>query len=244
MVPRSYPSRENINNALLIAHRGAHCNRKGILENTMAAFEQAEKAGCWGIEFDVHQTKDKVFVVNHDPTLHRLWNKPVDIRELTFEELRQIAPGVPTLPEVIRRFSNSMHLLIELKHTVHDEALLQDVLQPIVPCKDFHFLALDPVIYQSISSFPKRSQLLVAVHNNMSNYCKISLDEGFGGVLGNYVLLTNSRIKQLKEADQLYGVGFVETKNGLFRELNRGIAWLFTNNAEKIGRFLRDLQRE
>lgn len=244
LIHRPRPSGANNQSALLIAHRGAHANKQGIFENTMEAFELAEKAGCWGIEFDIHQTKDMVFVVNHDPTLTRLWNQPASIAELTFDELRQLEPKVPMLSEVVSRFAGKMHLFIELKTPIQNEIILKESLKDLIPCQDFHLLSLDPEIFKTVSSFPKKSQLLVAVHNNMDTFCKMSLKEGFGGVLGSYVLLTKKRIRQLKDAKQHYGVGFIDSRNGLYRELNRGVSWLFTNKAGEVGSYIRDLQKE
>ncbi|HAT9008000.1 TPA: glycerophosphodiester phosphodiesterase, partial [Legionella pneumophila subsp. pneumophila] len=41
---------------------------------------------------------------------------------------------------------------------------------------------------------------------------------------------------------QHFGVGFVDSKNSLYRELNRGVKWLFTNEAININQYLNDLK--
>src|SRR5690606_21631589 len=94
LIPRCKPVTQVVHDALLIAHRGAHNNDYGIFENTNEAFRLAREAGCWGIELDVHATADGVFVVNHDPTLKRLWNHNVAIADLSFNELRSLVPNV------------------------------------------------------------------------------------------------------------------------------------------------------
>lgn len=242
VIPRFKPESENINSALVIAHRGAHNNARGIIENTLDAFQIAKETGCWGIELDVHLTKDKVLVVNHDPTLNRLWNKDIAIGELTFSELRTLELRIPTLYEVVSQYGNSMHLFIELKTAVEDEKILVQALQNLTPCKDYHLLTLQESTFKALSCFPKQSLLLVAVHNNVKKFCELSVREGYGGVLGNYLLLTNKVLKFLQDANQHFGVGFVDSKNSLYRELNRGIKWLFTNQAMKINQYLHDLK--
>ena len=42
------------------------------------------------------------------------------------------------------------------------------------------------------------------------------------------------KIKRLRKAQQEIGVGFVDSKLSLYREVNRGIEWIFTNQAAKI----------
>ena len=241
-IPRGKPYPEKINNAHLIAHRGAHNNEKGLFENTREAFRLAKKAGCWGIELDVHSTADKVLVVNHDPTLKRLWGHDVAIAHLTFSGLRSLIPQIPSLAEVVAEFGKQMHLFIELKTHLPEEDILVQNLQSLEPCKDYHLLSLDPGIFSSLFQFPPQALLLVAVHNNVKTFCDLSIKNNYGGVMGNYLLLTNNRLQQLNTAQQSSGVGFVNSKNSLYRELNRGVKWLFTDQALAICHYLHQLK--
>ncbi|CEG59068.1 glycerophosphodiester phosphodiesterase [Legionella fallonii] len=236
--PRKKPNIADINEVRLIAHRGAHNNPAGIFENTMEAFRLAKKAGCWGIELDVHVTADNVLVVNHDPTLNRLWRQNVAINDLTFSAIRSLAPQIPSLAEVIAEFGGQMHLLIELKNPLQDEAILVQTLQHLSPVTDYHLLTLTPEIFNSLTQFPHKSLLLVPVHNNVKAFCDLSIKNNYGGVMGSYLLLTNERIRQLTEAYQVLGVGFVDSKNSLWREINRGVKWIFTNQAVVVAHYL------
>ena len=56
---------------LIIAHRGASGYAP---ENTMAAFELAERLGADFIEFDVRMSKDGELVIIHDETVDRTTN--------------------------------------------------------------------------------------------------------------------------------------------------------------------------
>lgn len=241
-IPRRKPLIDDIDKAQLIAHRGAFNNSQGIFENTHEAFRLANKAGCWGIELDVHATADGVLVVNHDATLNRLWGQKAAISDLTFSELRVLVPGVPSLEEVVTEYGSQMHLFIELKSPFQDEEALVQALHNLIPCANYHLLSLEPLIFKSLSQFPKQALLLVAVHNNVKAFCDLSIKENYGGVMGNYLLLTDKRIQQLKEAHQSTGVGFVDSKNSLFRELNRGNHWIFTNQAVAVSNYLQQLR--
>lgn len=242
MTPRRGPSPCLAQNARLIAHRGAHDSKRGIHENTLEAFQRAMDLGCWGIELDVHATRDGVLVVHHDPTLERLWQKDLRIAELDYKALKRHAPRVPALAEVVERFSAGMHLFIELKSPFNAEEILYKTLKHLTPCADYHLLSLDAPLFKTLTLFPAEAKLLVPWHNNVEQFVKESLQQPYGGVLGHYLLLTHSKINRLKAAQQQVGVGFIDSKFSLYRELNRGMEWIFTNNALPMSVLLNKLQ--
>lgn len=95
-------------------------------ENTIPAFEAAIEDGCDVIELDVQLTKDDVVVVAHDPSLKRTAGIDKRIRDLTYDELRQIDVGsffsdafsrtrVPALEDVLKLCSGKTDLNIEIK---------------------------------------------------------------------------------------------------------------------------------
>ena len=68
---------------LCVAHRGCHWN---CFENTVQAFEAAAKGDFFGIEMDIHLTKDKKWIIHHDPDFLSNGVKHV-IKEELFEDL-------------------------------------------------------------------------------------------------------------------------------------------------------------
>ncbi len=77
----------NKGNVQIVAHRGL----SGIEpENTVAAFIAAGNRSYFGIECDVHVTKDEKFVVIHDVTTGRVAAMDVNVEESTFEEVRKV----------------------------------------------------------------------------------------------------------------------------------------------------------
>jgi glycerophosphoryl diester phosphodiesterase len=230
-LPRFSPTTAQIKQAKIVAHRGAHDHLIGIQENTISAFQRALDIGCWGVELDVHQTIDKILIVNHDPDLKRLWNKSFTINKTHFKTLRKACEKLPSLDEVITQFGKKIHLFIEIKAPFYAYDALEKALQPLKPAIDYHLICLDAQQLSQLTQFPKRCLLLVPVHNNVRKFVQLSLREKFGGVLGNYLLLRKKSIKTLNKASQIAGVGFVDSRNSLYRELNRGLSYLFTNNA-------------
>jgi glycerophosphoryl diester phosphodiesterase len=240
-IPRKKPTACAAVKSKLIAHRGAHNKAKGIFENTMEAFVEAERLGCFGVELDVHATNDNVIVVNHDPTLERIWGHAVSINQLSFEALRALEPSIPTLEEVLNRFGNSMHWFIEVKTPFHAEDALFETLKNLTPSKDYHLLSLEEPFFASLQHFPKEALLLVPVHNNVASFCSLCLEKDYAGVLGNYLLLTDKKIQSLLNAGKDVGVGFVNSKFSLYRELSRNIPWIFSDNVEEVRSYLNEL---
>ena len=78
---------ENKGNVKMIAHRGV----SGLeLENTCPAFVAAGVKSYYGIETDVHVTKDGKIIVFHDDNLQRLTGIDKIIEECNFDDLRAI----------------------------------------------------------------------------------------------------------------------------------------------------------
>jgi glycerophosphoryl diester phosphodiesterase len=100
------------------AHRGLW-TKDGAPENSIPAFLAAVERG-YGIELDVHLTKDKQLVVIHDSSLQRTVGAEGKIEEMTLSELRGYTllgsdTGIPTLDEVLSLVDGKVPLLIELK---------------------------------------------------------------------------------------------------------------------------------
>lgn len=237
-MPRKKPSATALSQVRLIAHRGAHNKKMHCIENTHAAFALAKELGCWGIELDVHATADGVLVVNHDDTLKRLWGIDQSIGSLSAKTLRQLAPFVPTLDEVVLRYGKMMHLFIEIKAPFDALSALRLSLQSLTPAVDYHLLSLDEPLLASLSEFPLPSRLLVANYNNTQRFCDMSLQKHYGGVLGHYLLFTKTQIKKLRHANQQLGVGFVNSKGSLYREVGRQLTWLFSDNVNVVSSYL------
>ena len=151
-------AREEPPKILLTAHRGdsVHCP-----ENTMAAFQAAADAGADGIELDIQETQDHVFVVCHDQNLSRTAGMNRNISDLRYEELRRLDAGswfsgqfcgqcIPTLEEVLQfGRENQLYLNIEIKGSLSSgaESALASLLRRcrmedhcILACQDYRML--------------------------------------------------------------------------------------------------------
>jgi glycerophosphoryl diester phosphodiesterase len=92
----------------------------------MAAFDEALRQGCDGIEMDLQLSLDGVPVVYHDRTLAKAGGGRRRIAQLPLRELVRLDAGshfdksfagehIPTLERVLRRYAGRTRLLLELK---------------------------------------------------------------------------------------------------------------------------------
>lgn len=74
-------------NTKMVAHMGA----KGLeTENTIAAYIASGNRSFWGIETDVHVTRDKKIIATHDDNAKRVSGVDIVIEDTDFEVLRKI----------------------------------------------------------------------------------------------------------------------------------------------------------
>lgn len=85
ILPYSYRDNRYQSNLNWIAHRG---NNIEYPENSLPAFQNVKRH--WGIETDIHLTKDGKWVVMHDETVDRTTNGTGKITEMTLEEFRAL----------------------------------------------------------------------------------------------------------------------------------------------------------
>lgn len=117
----------------MYAHRGLHNMNpalrklrgiKGIHEgdfpeNSYAAIKRAADLG-YGIEFDVHLTKDDIPVVFHDDTLNRMCGVKGNLRDYTYDELQQFnllgtGEKIPSFADILKMVDGRVPLIIEYK---------------------------------------------------------------------------------------------------------------------------------
>ena len=101
------------------AHRGLHNAQNGVPENSMPAFRRAVEQG-YGIELDVHLSKDGKLVVEHDDTLRRTCGVDLRIEDTDWSTLQTLTlegtdRRLPLLEEVFALVDGRVPLLIEAK---------------------------------------------------------------------------------------------------------------------------------
>lgn len=100
------------------AHRGFH-HKPYVAENSMTAFRRAVTEE-FGIELDVHLTKDRKLAVIHDSSLWRTCGMNLNIEDITLEEARiyfleKSEDVIPSFEEVLAEVAGKVPMVIEIK---------------------------------------------------------------------------------------------------------------------------------
>ena len=111
------------NSIKIAAHRGFwDCEGSGYMENTIASLREAQNAGLWGSEFDIHLTKDDQIVVHHDRHIEGTDIQTTDLAPLREYTLKN-GEKMPTLDEYLEQGAkcSTTVLVLEFK-SQYDEA--------------------------------------------------------------------------------------------------------------------------
>ncbi len=244
LLPRRRPSLQVMQNCKIISHRGEHDNRQ-IRENTMAAFARVAAAGGWGIEFDVRWTRDLQPVVIHDSGAARVFGIDLEVATVDLHDLRQQVPEIPTLEEVVACFGGNTHLMVELKRDQLGEVAsradrLREIFSALTAGEDYHFLALQLDLFKLVE-FAGAQACLPVAELNLGAFSREVFTSDLAGVCGQYLLLSRALIRRHHSQGQKLGTGFIASRFCFYRELNRGVDWIFTNHALKLGAIRQEL---
>ena len=113
----------------LLIHRGIV--NKSYKENLLKSFKQSFKKG-YGIETDIHATKDHEFICFHDFTLNRIFKKKESVKNMNYSQIKKISTQnkkpIPLLKDLLKTSKNKHPLYIEIKPTF-SKKLLQKLLK-------------------------------------------------------------------------------------------------------------------
>ena len=98
-----------------LIHRGIV--NKSFKENLLNSFKASFKKG-YGIETDIHATKDAQFVCFHDFTLKRIHKINKSIKNINYSEVQSLTRRkypIPLLRDLLKLSKNKYYLFIEIK---------------------------------------------------------------------------------------------------------------------------------
>ena len=110
--------------AHLLIHRGLA--KKSFKENTISAFRYCFKKK-YGIETDIHCTKDNKIVCFHDFNLKSKFKVNKSLKKLNYQDLLKISKSkktpIPLLNELVKLSKNKRFLMLEIKPLFEKENL-------------------------------------------------------------------------------------------------------------------------
>ena len=112
-----------------------HCIHRGLInknlqENTIKAFKYSFRKK-YGIETDIHATKDHEFICFHDFTLNRIFKKKESVKNMEYSKIKKISSQskktIPLLKDLLKTSKNKYSLFIEIK-PIFSKKLLKKLL--------------------------------------------------------------------------------------------------------------------
>ena len=107
-----------------LIHRGI-VNKK-YKENLLKSFKYSFKKG-YGIETDIHATKDHKFICFHDFTLNRIFKRKNSVKNMSYSQIKRISSQnkkpIPLLTDLLKASKNKYPLFIEIKPTLSKKNL-------------------------------------------------------------------------------------------------------------------------
>ena len=99
-----------------LIHRGLI--NKNFQENTIKAFKHSFRRK-YGIETDIHATKDHEFICFHDFTLNRIFKKKRSVKNMKYSQIKKISTQnkkpIPLLKDLLKISKKKYPLFIEIK---------------------------------------------------------------------------------------------------------------------------------
>ena len=100
----------------LLIHRGLA--KKNFVENTISSFRYCFKKN-YGIETDIHCTKDNKIVCFHDFNLKSKFKVNKSLKDIKYKDLLKISKlkkkPIPLLKDLIKLSKNKKYLMLEIK---------------------------------------------------------------------------------------------------------------------------------
>lgn len=230
-------------NVKMIAHRGLSGLEK---ENTHLAFVAAGNKSYFGIETDVHLTKDGIFVISHDFNTERVTGVGLNIKDTLFSDLRNLSiydfdsniskPYIkfPTLKEYLEICKKyEKHCIIEVKPEFNGEEInkLLEEVNSVNELKNTTFISFNLENLKKIREINPTIplQYLSSTYNDdLLNICKTNnLDIDI-----YYKELTIDAMKKFKDNNIKVNAWTVNSESVAIDLVSWGIDYITTNILE------------
>ena len=210
-----------------LIHRGI-VNKK-YKENLLNSFKKSFKKG-FGIETDIHATKDNKFVCYHDFTLTRIFKKKQSVKNLNYQKLKEISlkqnKPIPLLQDLLKISKNKFFLFIEIKPKFSTKLLKKLINETSKYSKCvfisfkhqniFNLLKLNKKLKVGLSFSPPASVKSIVKKSIIRNIDFLILDKSY---------IKNNKIQNLKIKKYFYTI----KNNTEFKKYNKKNNLIFEN---------------
>ena len=211
-----------------------HLIHRGIIskhhkENLLQSFKQSFKKG-YGVETDIHATKDNEFICFHDFTLKRTFKKNLSIKNLNYSKINEISTKfnkpIPVLRDLLKSSKNKYPLFIEIK-PILSKPLLKKLLKDTSKYKKCVFISFKHENIYNLLEIKKNTKvgLSFSPPASIKNIIKKSNNKNINCLILDKFYLKNKNIQKLKIKKYFYTI---KTKSE-FHKYNKNNNLIFEN---------------
>ena len=211
-----------------------HLIHRGILnkrfkENLLKSFQQSFKKG-YGIETDIHATKDNQFICFHDFTLRRIFKKNLSVKNLNYSKISEISTKlgkpVPLLKQLLESSKNKHSIFIEIK-PLFSKLLLKKLIEETSKFTKCVFISFKHENIFKLLNIKKNTKVGLSFHppTSVKKIIKKSNDKKINYLILDKSYLKNTKIQKLKIKKYYYTI---KTKSE-FNRLKKNNNLIFEN---------------
>lgn len=225
-------------------------------ENTMLAFEKALEAGCEGMEFDVHFSRDQQLVIIHDEAIDRTSGQHGLVKDMTYEELCQV--------DFSYRFSGQFGFqkiptLREYLELVKDRDIISNI---ELKTGVYEYPGIEQAVYDLLREYHMEERVVISSFNHNSVMRMKAIDPqlqcGFLSETwilgtGDYVashgieayhpefhMLTAAETADLKDRGVAINTWTVNEESDIRQMIAIGVDGIISNYPDRVNRLLRE----
>ncbi len=190
-----------------IIHRGIV--NKSYKENCIESFKESFKEK-FGIETDIHSTKDKKFVCFHDFTLKRIFKINKSIKNINYEDLKEIKNTqfqIPQLKEVLKISKKKFPVFIEIK-PLFSKKLLSNLIKETRGFKKCIFISFKHENIYNLLKLNSKLSVGLSFSNKSSikSILKSSLNKRVKYLVLDKKFLNNGKIQMINKEKYYYTI--------------------------------------
>ena len=210
-----------------LIHRGI-VNKK-YKENLLNSFKQSFKKG-FGIETDIHATKDNKFVCYHDFTLTRIFKKKQSVKNLNYQKLKEISlkqnKPIPLLQDLLKISKNKFYLFIEIKPKF-SKKLLKKLINETSKYSKCVFISFNHQNIFNLLKLNKKTKvgLSFSPPTTVKSIVKKSIIKNIDCLILDKSYIKNKKIQKLKIKKYFYTI----KNNSEFKKYNKKNNLIFEN---------------
>ena len=208
-----------------------HLIHRGIVnkihkENLLKSFQQSFKKG-YGIETDIHATKDEKFICFHDFTLKRIFKNKSSVKNLNYSDIQKISKRkIPLLNDLLKASKNKYFLFIEIK-PVFSKQLLKKLVRQTSKYSKCVFISFKHKNIYDLLKINKKTKVGLSFHppSSVKSIIKKSLNKDINCLVLDKSYLKNKSINKINKDKYFYTI----KSKSEFTKYNRENNLIFEN---------------